>query len=140
LPNGQIANMKLETISARDKFWFHPVVGLKYETTSAQLRSVLANVREFLARHPNIDPESVRVRFIRLGAFSLEVDFFAYAFASDWSGFLKVQEELLFGIMDVIQEAGTGIAFPSRTVYLNADGISKTAQISAHIEHASAGN
>ena len=135
LPNGQIANMKLETISARDKFWFHPVVGLKYETTSAQLRSVLANVREFLARHPDIDPESVRVRFIRLGAFSLEVDFFAYAFASDWSGFLKVQEELLFGIMDVIQEAGTGIAFPSRTVYLNADGISKTAQMSAHIEH-----
>ena len=135
LPNGQIANMKLETISARDKFWFHPVVGLKYETTSAQLRSVLANVREFLARHPNIDPDSVRVRFIRLGAFSLEVDFFAYAFASDWSGFLKVQEELLFGIMDIIQEAGTGVAFPSRTVYLNADGISKTAQMSAHIEH-----
>ena len=26
LPNGQIANMKLETISARDKFWFHPVI------------------------------------------------------------------------------------------------------------------
>ena len=33
VPNGQIANAALETISARDKFWFHPVVSLRYDTT-----------------------------------------------------------------------------------------------------------
>jgi MscS family membrane protein len=102
LPNGQIANMKLETISARDKFWFHPVIGLRYDTTSGQLRSVLADTREFLGQHRSVDPQSVRVRFIRLGAFSLDLDFFAYAWASDWSGFLEIQEELLFGIMQIL--------------------------------------
>ena len=39
VPNGQIANMSLETLSARDKFWFHPVIGLRYETTPVQLKS-----------------------------------------------------------------------------------------------------
>ena len=35
VPNSQIANVSLETLSARDKFWFHPVVGVRYETTTA---------------------------------------------------------------------------------------------------------
>ena len=33
VPNSQIANACLETLSVRDKFWFHHVVGLRYETT-----------------------------------------------------------------------------------------------------------
>ena len=32
VPNGQIANMSLETMSARDKYWFHPLVGIRCET------------------------------------------------------------------------------------------------------------
>jgi MscS family membrane protein len=136
LPNGQIANMKLETISARDKFWFHPVIGLRYDTTSEQLRSVLADTREFLGQHRSIDPQSVRVRFIRLGAFSLDLDFFAYTWASDWSGFLEIQEELLFGIMQILEKAGTGIALPSQTLYLDDRRADRLAEITAHTDHA----
>lgn len=129
LPNGQIANMKVETISVRDKFWFHPVIGLRYETTPVQLRTILSNLRESLRRHPNVDPSSVRVRFIRFGAFSLDVDIFAYASADDWSNFLEIQEELLFGIIDIVHIAGTGIALPSQTTYLAADSSHKLARL-----------
>jgi MscS family membrane protein len=136
LPNGQIANMKLETMSARDKFWFHPVIGLRYDTTSEQLRSVLADTREFLGKHRSVDPQSVRVRFIRLGTFSLDLDFFAYAWASDWSGFLEIQEELLFGIMHILEKARTGIALPSQTLYLGTGGSDKLAELTADTDSA----
>ncbi len=129
LPNGQIANLKLETISVRDKFWFHPVIGLRFETTPEQLRSVLANIRELLRKNSSIDPASVRVRLIRLGAFSLEIDVFAYVAAPDWSGFLEIQELLLVEIIETVQKAGTGIAFPSQTVYLGAGGAEKNPQL-----------
>jgi MscS family membrane protein len=118
VPNGQIANVSLETISARDKFWFHHVVGLVYETTPAQLHEVTDGIRALLANHPLVDVSSVRVRFIRLGAFSLDVDVFAYLLARDWNHFLEIQEELLFGITDVVSRAGTSIAFPSQTTYV----------------------
>jgi MscS family membrane protein len=121
LPNGQIANMRLETLSARDRFWFHPLIGLRYETTPVQLRTILSHLRESLRGHPNLDPSSVRVRFIRLGTFALEIDIFAYASADDWSNFLEIQEELLFGIMDIVEKAGAQIAFPSQTTYLASD-------------------
>jgi MscS family membrane protein len=59
------------------------------------------------------------VRFIRLGQSSLDVDVSAYLLARDWNHFLELQEGLLFGVTDVVQEAGTGIAFPSQTMYIS---------------------
>ena len=120
VPNSQIANASLETISARDKFWFHHVIGLRYETTPDQLRTVVDGIRGLLASHPLSDGDSVRVRFLRLGAFSLDVDVFAYLRTADWNHFLEVQESLLFGITDIVARAGAEIAFPSQTMYVDS--------------------
>lgn len=120
-PNGQIANMRLETLSARDMFLFHPVIGVRYKTSPAELRSVMAEIRSLLIGHAATDTDSVRVRFVRFGASSLEVDIFAHVFARDWSNFLEIQESLLLSVMDVIHNAGVGIAFPSQTLYLAVD-------------------
>jgi MscS family membrane protein len=127
VPNGQIANMSLETLSARDKFWFHPVVGLRYETTPVQLRSIISGIRKLLTGHSGIDSSTVHVRFLRVGSFSLDVDIFAYVIARDWDDFLAIQEELLFSVINIVKEAGTEMAFPSRTIYLAAGASGKVA-------------
>ena len=129
VPNGQIANMSLETLSARDKFWFHPLVGLRYETTPAQLRSIVTGVRELLTAHPKLDSLSVRANFLRLGASSVDVEIFAYVFAIDWVDFLDIQGELLLSVMDIIKQAGAEIAFPSQTMYLAAHSSDKLAHL-----------
>lgn len=119
VPNSQIANASLETLSARDKYWFHPVVGLRYETTPEQLRAVVDGIRQLLEAHPAADRESVRVRFFRLGTFSLDVEVICYVFAADWNAFLEAQEQLLFSVTEIVRNAGTGIAFPSQTMYVS---------------------
>jgi MscS family membrane protein len=118
VPNGQIANASLETLSARDKFWFHPIVPLRYETTPEQLHAVVDGLRRLLYQHPQIDPASVRVRFIRLGSFSFDVEVFAYVAARDWNHFLELQEMLLFNVTELVVKAGTAIALPSQTTYV----------------------
>ncbi len=120
VPNSQIANMSVETFTARDKFWFHPVVGLRYETTSEQMRLVLDGIRQMLARQSEIDGASIRVRFLRLAASSLDVETFAYVYARDWPHFLEIQEGLLLKITEIVTAAGTGIAFPSQTMYVES--------------------
>ena len=55
VPNGQIASVGIETLSDRDKFWFHHFVGLRYETTAAQLRKVIDGVQKLLAAHKQVD-------------------------------------------------------------------------------------
>jgi MscS family membrane protein len=120
VPNGQIANLSLETLSARDKFWFHPVLGLRYETTAEQMQLVLDGIRKLLARHASVEAATVRVRFLRLGAYSLDVEMFAYVLARDWPHFLEIQEGLLLSISAIVRAAGTDIAFPSQTMYVAA--------------------
>jgi MscS family membrane protein len=118
VPNGQIAAATIETFSDRDKFWFHHFVGLEYDTTSEQMRAVIDSVRDLLIRQPGVDLDSVRVRFLRLGAFSLDIELFAYVYAHDWTAFLEIQEKLLLRVMEIIERAGTAIAFPSQTLHM----------------------
>ena len=132
LPNGQIAGMRLETLSVRDKFWFHPIIGLRYETTPAQLQSVLSGVRDLLGQQRNVEPTSIRARFIRISTFSLDVEIFAYVKAIDWADFLEIQERFLFAIIDIVDKAGTAMAFPSQTLYFTDDTANNASHRSAN--------
>jgi MscS family membrane protein len=120
-PNSQIAAMSIETLSARDKFWFHHLVSLRYETTPEQMRLVVGGIQELLAQHSRVEAESARVRFLGLGTSSITVEIFAYVFALDWNHFLEMQEGLLLLVMDTIRQTGAEIGFPAQAVYLPAE-------------------
>jgi MscS family membrane protein len=122
VPNGEFATLHIENYSQRDHYWFHPILNLRYETSTDQMRYVLQALRDMLAKHPKIDPASARVRLIGLGAYSLDIEIFAYAIAWNYAGFLELQEELLLNCMDIVEQSGTGFAFPSQTLYLGRDG------------------
>ena len=57
-----------------------------------------------------------------MGAFSLDVEAYAYLYARDWNHFLELQEGLLLGVTQIVTRAGTAIAFPSQTMYVKGDG------------------
>jgi MscS family membrane protein len=116
VPNGQIANVNIETLSARDKFRFMHVVALRQETTAAQMRAVVDGIGEVLVSYPAVDQELVRARFFRLGPFSLDIEVFAYINAGGWDAFLEIQQDLLLRILEVVERCGTAIALPSQTL------------------------
>lgn len=121
VPNGQLSVMNIENFSLRDKFWFRHQIGVRYETTADQLRYALAGIRTMLYSHPMVERDGARIRFVGFGGSSLDLEIFAYVKATGMPGFLEIQEDLLLRIMDIIAEAGTGIAFPSQTTYLAKD-------------------
>ena len=121
IPNGQLAVANVENFALRDKFWFRHLIGVRYETTADQLRYVLAGIRAMLYSHPKVERDGARIRFVGFGGSSLDLEIFAYVTATEMSEFLCIQEDLLLRVMDIIAEAGTGIAFPSQTTYLAKD-------------------
>jgi MscS family membrane protein len=120
VPNGQIANMTLENFSARDKFWFHPILALRHGTPSPQMDSVLERIRSLLEESQHVEPDSVRVNFLRFGPTSLDVEVVAYVLARDWKQFLEIQERLLLRIMECIESTGVQIALPLQTILIDA--------------------
>ncbi len=121
IPNGEFSSLKLENLSRRDRFWFHPTIGLRYETTPDQIRYLLVELRAILYAHPRVSPDPARVRFTGFGSETLNIEVFAYVHATDYSEYLEVQEDLNLRFMDAVASSGTTFAFPSRTIYLGKD-------------------
>jgi MscS family membrane protein len=121
VPNGHLSSISLENFGVRDKIWFHPTIQLRYETSADQLRYVLAEIRQLLYAHPRVESHSARIRFVKLGASSLDLEIFAYIQATDYAVFLEIQEDLLLRIMDIVEKSGTSFAFPSHTAYVTQD-------------------
>jgi len=121
VPNAEFSQLQLENYAKRDQIRFVTVIGLRYETTAEQMRYVLVELKRLLVGHPKVYHDPARVRFIGFGATSLELEIFCYLKTTDWNEFLGMREDLLMLIMDVVERAGTGFAFPSQTVYLARD-------------------
>jgi MscS family membrane protein len=121
VPNGQLAAMSLENFSHREKIWFHPKLRLRCETSADQLRYVLAEIRRLLYEHPKVETGSARIRFVGFGNSSLDLEIFAYVPEADYGRFLEIQEDLLLRMMDVVEQSGTGFAFPCQTTYIARD-------------------
>ena len=131
VPNGQASSMVVENFAARDKMWFRHVVGLRYETTSDQLRQISADVGKLLSEHAKVETDSVRVRFVKFGASSLDLEVCAYVLATDLDAFVTIQEELLLGIMQTVEANGTTMAFPTQTIYVAKDPVPGAAKSDA---------
>jgi MscS family membrane protein len=118
VPNGQLASMQLENITARGKILFRHTLGLTYGTTSEQVKTVLEGIHNMLRQNPIVESDSVRVRFLKFNSSSLDIEVFAFILTRDWPSFLAVQEELLLRCMQVVEVSGSSFALPSQTVYL----------------------
>jgi MscS family membrane protein len=121
VPNGQIANLSLENFSVRDKFWLHPILTLRQSTTAVQMHVVLESIRSMLEENRSVETNSIRVRFLRFGSYSLDVEVYAYVKARDWNQFLELQEGLFLGMMKCIESAGVEIALPSQSLFLTTN-------------------
>jgi MscS family membrane protein len=118
IPNAEFAQTQLENFAKRDRIWYHPSLGLRYETTPDQIRYILVEIRKLLYAHPRVEPDPARIRFAGFGAYSLDLDIFAYVRATDYGEYLEVAEDLNLRIMDIVERAGSGFAFPSQTLYV----------------------
>ncbi|WNM63575.1 mechanosensitive ion channel family protein [Candidatus Nitrospira neomarina] len=118
VPNVDFAQTQLENYSKRKKIWYHPQVRLRHETTPDQIRFILVEIRKLLYAHPKVLSDPARIRFQEFGAFSFNLEIFAYVDVTDYGEFLEVAEDLNLRIMDIVQKAGASFALPSQTLHM----------------------
>ncbi len=97
------------------------VIGVEYRTTVAQLRYIREEIEAWLWRDDRFAKPPEAALFVRVDAFNdSSIDFLIYCFThtKNWGEWLAIKEEFALACMDIIERAGTGFAFPSRTIYL----------------------
>jgi MscS family membrane protein len=118
IPNGKLADQRLESFQLRDRMRLATTVGLTYDTTRQQMQDVLSGFEQVLRSHPRIWPDAVVVKFKEFGASSLDIEVMAWFQVPDWGAFQECRQLVLLEFMRVVEEAGTSFAFPTRTVHL----------------------
>lgn len=123
IPNGKLAEMRLESFTARDRLRLATVIGLVYETSAEQMRTVLSEFERVLREQPKIWPDSVVVRLREFAASSLDIEIMAWFQTAEWSEFQLIRQEILLQFMGVVEQAGTSFAFPTQTIHLGTASV-----------------
>lgn len=118
IPNGRLSDMRIETYAVRDRIRLSTTIGLAYGTTEAQLRRALEGMEAVLRAHPKTWPDAVVVRFAGFGSSSLDIEVMCWFETANFDEFRDIRQDVLFGFMKVVEDAGTSFAFPTRTVHL----------------------
>ena len=82
------------------------------------MRRVLAEVEAELRGHPKIWGESVLVRLTDLKDSTINVEVMAWFQTTDWNEFTLIRQAMLLRFLEIVERAGTSLAFPTRTVHL----------------------
>jgi MscS family membrane protein len=122
IPNGRLADMRLESFAVRDRMRLACTVGLVYATSADQVRAVLAGLERVLREHPKIWPDAVVVKFKEFASSSLDIEIMAWFQTRDWGEFQGIRQEILLSFMEVVESAGTSFAFPTRTLHIEGGG------------------
>ena len=120
IPNGDLSSARIENYTSRDRFLWHAMLGLRYETTAAQMRAIVRQLEIMLMSDDRI-AEAPRARFVGFGASSLDIELFAYILAPDYPASLAIREELNLQVMEIVEAGGSSFAFPSQTLYMARD-------------------
>jgi len=118
LPNGRLADMRLENFTERDRMLFTTTVGLTYGTSAARVRSIVQQLEQLLRAHPLAWQDTVVVALKQFGHSSLDLEVLAWMKTQDNAVFREARQELLLGIMEVVERGGSALAFPTQTVHV----------------------
>ena len=96
-------------------------IGVRYSDVDV-LEDILRDVKGMLKNHEAIDQrKTLMVNFNEFGPSSL--DFFIYTFTRTtvWAEYHEIKQDVLLKIAAIIEGHGAEIAFPTRTIVLDAE-------------------
>ena len=127
VPNNTFSDHALVNYSNMTRRRIKWIIGLEYRTTSAQLKTIREGILNWLDTDPRFVTEIHEVpNIIHVDGFNdSSIDMLIYCFTetTKWYDWLSAKEDLALAIKQIVEEAGAGFAFPSRSIYIEQGGV-----------------
>src|SRR5690606_34257097 len=116
VPNSTLANENITNWSKMGKRQVQFELGVTFDTPRETLQRTIQRIEEMLQNHPGIHPETIFVKFDHYGTNSLNLFFYFFTKTTDWEEYLNIKQEVNFEIMEILEDEGVAIAYPTRTL------------------------
>jgi len=117
IPNGKLAEMRVETISARRQIRFYCLLGLAH-SSSRHMTQTLKSIENVLCNAPETVKDGLSVRFIGLTDSAMNVEVAVMIATGDFAKFSEIRQNLLLQIVEAVEQAEGALAHPTHSVKL----------------------
>ncbi|CAB5102796.1 Potassium efflux system KefA protein / Small-conductance mechanosensitive channel [Olavius algarvensis associated proteobacterium Delta 3] len=121
VPNSKLSDNPVTNFSSMTHRRIYWTIGVEYRTTVDQLRRIRDGIENYIltsdafAKPPEV---STFVRIDRFNDSSIDILVYCFTKTTVWGEWLEEKEKLAFRVKEIVTSAGTGFAFPSRSVYV----------------------
>jgi MscS family membrane protein len=116
IPNKKMVDSPLENLSLRNLRRMKFNVGLQYDTPAAVILKISKEIEEYVNKHEATSDDTLAT-FDSFGDSSLNLQVLYFIEIVDYSEYMKIRQEINYGIMEIVTRNGAEFAFPSQTVY-----------------------
>jgi MscS family membrane protein len=106
IPNGRLADSRIESYTARDRLRLSTTLTLLYSTSEAQVRAVVEGIEALVRAHPLATSDVAVARLVNLGPAAVEIEVQCWFRTTDFEIFRSVRHDVLLGIMRIVEDAG----------------------------------
>ena len=121
IPNTAFSSIIVENATRMSNRRINETIGIRYDDLN-KMTDIIQDVNNVLESNPDIDQiQKAKVYFKSFSASSC--DFFIYAFTitKDWEEYLRIKQDVLLKVAEIIEQHNAEIAYPTSTVLLNKD-------------------
>jgi len=121
IPNTAFSSIIVENATRMSNRRINETIGIRYDDLN-KMTDIIQDVNNILESNPDIDQtQKAKVYFKSFSASSC--DFFIYAFTKtkDWEEFLRIKQDVLLKVAEIIEQHNAEIAYPTTTVFINKD-------------------
>ena len=120
VPNGNLANAAILNWSEMNKRQIKMTLGLTYNTTATQMRTILAEMRELLKNDEEIDQQTIHIHFTEFQDSALGIFCYFFTKTTNWGKYMEVRERINLELMEIVERNGAAFAFPSQSLYVES--------------------
>jgi MscS family membrane protein len=120
VPNALFTTIVVENPSRMTNRRIRETIGVRYSDL-AKLPGIVADVKAMLEGHLEIDSgTTLIVNFNQFAESSLDIMIYCFTRTTAWVHYHEVKQDVLLKIADIIGRHGAEIAFPTRTLHVEA--------------------
>ncbi len=125
VPNSKLSDNAVTNFSRMTNRRIYWKIGLVYSSTTEQLKAVRQGVYDYVMGNDAFVHPPGGTLLVQIDSFNdSSIDLMVYCFTktTDWGNWLIIKEEFALAIKEIVADAGSDFAFPTRTVYLEGPG------------------
>ncbi len=139
VPNATLSGQPITNWSRMGKRRINFTLNVALDSDRLRLAAATERLERMLREDEKMDPATIMVKFTEFQESSLGIMFYFFTKTTVWAEYLKTRQEVNLMVLEVLEEEGIRLAYPSQRVLLEKmgeeDGEYKTLQSYSNAEY-----